>query len=239
MEELKGRQAAASLMPDVTGRGSGSLLEPDACLCLWKFATWRFLRRGLGVQGGQGSAVPIGRPARADKSRCFPLWVTLIVLALGYCLNSRGDCSCWTSLSRSRCCRIRPSSLCSLSCVVANRQDLLDFTSLPLGNVFLFYFIFRKCFFSCSIVDLQWLPWWLRRYGVRLQCGRPRLDPWAGKIPWGRKGQPTPLFLPGISRGWRSLRGSSPWGHKELDMTEGLHWFTMLLLVSDVDYIVI
>ena len=27
--------------------------------------------------------------------------------------------------------------------------------------------------------------------------------------------------LPGKSHGWKSLVGCSPWGHKELDMTEG------------------
>ena len=31
---------------------------------------------------------------------------------------------------------------------------------------------------------------------------------------------PTPVLLPGKSHGRRSLRGCSPWGHKELDMTE-------------------
>ena len=40
-----------------------------------------------------------------------------------------------------------------------------------------------------------------------------------GKIPWRRKWQSTPVFLPGESHGWRSL-GYSPWDHKELDMTE-------------------
>ena len=30
----------------------------------------------------------------------------------------------------------------------------------------------------------------------------------------------TPGFLPGESQGQRSLAGYSPWGHKELDMTE-------------------
>ena len=34
--------------------------------------------------------------------------------------------------------------------------------------------------------------------------------------------QPTPVFLPGKSHGWRSLVGYSPWGHKELDTTEQL-----------------
>ena len=32
--------------------------------------------------------------------------------------------------------------------------------------------------------------------------------------------QPTPVSLPGESHGQRSLAGYSPWGHKELDMTE-------------------
>ena len=32
----------------------------------------------------------------------------------------------------------------------------------------------------------------------------------------------TPVFLPGESHGQRSLVGYSPWGYKELDMTEQL-----------------
>ena len=35
-------------------------------------------------------------------------------------------------------------------------------------------------------------------------------DPWVGKIPWRRKWQPTPIFLPGESHGQRSLAGYSP-----------------------------
>ena len=38
------------------------------------------------------------------------------------------------------------------------------------------------------------------------------------------KWQPTPVFLPGESHGRRSLVGYSPWGRKELDMTERLHF---------------
>ena len=34
-------------------------------------------------------------------------------------------------------------------------------------------------------------------------------NPWVGKIPWRRKWQPTPVFLPGISHGQRSLVGCS------------------------------
>ena len=59
---------------------------------------------------------------------------------------------------------------------------------------------------------------------VCLQCKRPRFYPWIGKIPWKRKSQPTPVLLPGKFHGWRSLVSYSPWGCKELDMTEQLHF---------------
>ena len=55
-------------------------------------------------------------------------------------------------------------------------------------------------------------------------CGRPGFDPWVGKIPWRRKWQPTPVFLPAKSHGQRSLAGYRPWGHKEWDTTERLHF---------------
>ena len=37
---------------------------------------------------------------------------------------------------------------------------------------------------------------------------------------WGRKWQPTPVFLPGESQGWGSLVGCRLWGRTESDMTE-------------------
>ena len=36
-------------------------------------------------------------------------------------------------------------------------------------------------------------------------------ETWVGKIPWRRKWQPTPVFLPGESHGQRSLVGYSSW----------------------------
>ena len=55
------------------------------------------------------------------------------------------------------------------------------------------------------------------------QCRRWKrggFNPWVRMIPWRRTWQPTPVFLPGESHGQRSLVGYSPWGLKELDMTE-------------------
>ena len=46
------------------------------------------------------------------------------------------------------------------------------------------------------------------------------LIPGSGRSPGEGKWQPTPVFLPGESHGGRSLVGYSPWGRKELDMTE-------------------
>ena len=45
---------------------------------------------------------------------------------------------------------------------------------------------------------------------------RRGFDPLVGKIPWRRKWQPTPVFLPGKSHGQRSLVGYSPWGRKRV-----------------------
>ena len=47
-----------------------------------------------------------------------------------------------------------------------------------------------------------------------LQCRRLRFDPWVRKIPWRRKWQPTPVFVPGEFHRQRSLAGYSSWGRK-------------------------
>ena len=74
------------------------------------------------------------------------------------------------------------------------------------------------------------LPWWLRWLSICLQCGRPGFSPWVRKISWRKKWQPTPVFLLGKSHGPRNLGGYSPWGRKELDMTEQLHFLSDTLL---------
>ena len=64
---------------------------------------------------------------------------------------------------------------------------------------------------------------------VCLQRGRTGFDLWVGKIPWRKKWQPTPVLLPGKFHGRRSLVGYRPWGRKESDTTERLHFhFTFI-----------
>ena len=44
---------------------------------------------------------------------------------------------------------------------------------------------------------------------------------------------PTPVLLPGKSHGQRSLVGCSPWGRKESDMTERLHFEFSLSCIGE------
>ena len=48
------------------------------------------------------------------------------------------------------------------------------------------------------------------------QCGRHGFNAWIEKIPWRRKWQPSPVFLPEKSRRQRNLAGCRPWGHKRV-----------------------
>ena len=52
-------------------------------------------------------------------------------------------------------------------------------------------------------------------------------------VRWRRQWHPTPVLLPGKSHGWRSLVGCSPWGHKESDMTEQLHFHFSLSCIGE------
>ena len=70
-------------------------------------------------------------------------------------------------------------------------------------------------FFSCIMTYLKII---IGRYKYFYTCVHAHM--------WTRKWQPTPIFLPGESRGQRSLGGYSPWGRKESDMTERLHSLT-------------
>ena len=57
----------------------------------------------------------------------------------------------------------------------------------------------------------------------RRRCKKHEFHPWVGKIPWNRKWQHTPVFLPGKFDEQRSLAGYS---HKESDVTKWLSTHT-------------
>ena len=86
---------------------------------------------------------------------------------------------------------------------------------------------------SSSRSGLQGLSRWLSCKESVCQAGDigENPDPWVRKIPWRRKWQPTPVFLPGKSHGQRSLEGFSPWGRKRIGYnlaTKQQQWFTDL-----------
>ena len=67
---------------------------------------------------------------------------------------------------------------------------------------------------------LQTLPSWFSVYSGYMP-------------PWRRQWHPTPVPLPGESHGWRSLVGCSPWGRKESDTTERLHFYFSLSYIGE------
>ena len=80
---------------------------------------------------------------------------------------------------------------------------------------FRFFSTFNKNWVILSFY-LSELPRWLSGKESACQYRGHRLNRWVRKIPWSRKWQPTPVFLPGKSQGQRSLVGYHPWGHKRV-----------------------
>ena len=70
--------------------------------------------------------------------------------------------------------------------------------------------------FCLQITEYMGLPWWLSGRESSCQCRKLLFDPQIKKIPWRRKWQPTPVFLPRKSHGQRSLAGYSPWDRKRV-----------------------
>ena len=81
----------------------------------------------------------------------------------------------------------------------------LSFPSLP---AFIKYWIqYGTCLASQVVLVVKNLP-------ANAGDMRHGFHPWVRNIPWRRKQQPTPAFLPGKSHGQRKLPGYSPWGHR-------------------------
>ena len=123
----------------------------------------------------------------------------------------------WATLSQPPIlCRgkMSPKSLCKWGVSWSSRRTLSQIWAL--GRLF--------PLFCCPIglKTKEGLLWWLSDTESTCQCRRLAFDPWDWKIPWRRKWQPTPVFLPGESPGQRSLAGCNSCGGKESHMTEQL-----------------
>ena len=75
----------------------------------------------------------------------------------------------------------------------------------------------------CLVLSTFRASWWLS--GRELACQRKRceFDSWVRKIPWRKKWQPIPVFLPGKSHGQKTLVGCSPQSLKESDTVQFRH----------------
>ena len=74
------------------------------------------------------------------------------------------------------------------------------------------------CYLSTCITSTG-LPWWLVVKNPHANTGNMGSIPGSGKIPWRRKWQSTPVFLPGKFYVQRSLAGDSPGGHRSARCT--------------------
>ena len=73
---------------------------------------------------------------------------------------------------------------------------------------------------STVFTEKMGLPRWLSGKEPTYLCRRHRLDLWVRKIPWSKKWQPTPVFVPGISHGQRSLVWATVHGVAESESTK-------------------
>ena len=97
-------------------------------------------------------------------------------------------------------------------------KRIFSFSIFILCIAHLFPFCIAKIYLKLCII-LWGLP---RGSVVKSQpanvgdAGDEGFDPWVGKIPWRRKWQPSPIFLPGKYLGQRSLAGYSLQGRKRV-----------------------
>ena len=131
----------------------------------------------------------------------FGLLLTMLLCTLLlYC----GMCECVTFFSKVV---ISPS-------VVQDNDTTWYYATLKFLSIWSLWNTVSVVVLICISFMTNGFPWWLRWVRICLQCRRPGYFPWLEKIPWRRRWQPTPVFLPGKAHGKRSLAGYSPWGHR-------------------------
>ena len=103
-----------------------------------------------------------------------------------------------------------------------------DYNTVKSWTSLCFLFSCRILWFIISVTTYLYTVWCSGNESTcqSRRCRWHGFDPWVGKIPWSRKWQPMPLFLPGKFHGQRRLAGCSLWCCKELDITECTHTHT-------------
>ena len=109
----------------------------------------------------------------------------------------------------------------SLICVFLKYENLCVVSfGIYKSNHTASFMLYTTMYFDCQFTFYWGFPGgaygkepacWCRRHK---RCG---FHLWVGKIPWRKKGLPTPVFSPGKFLGQRSPAGYSPWGCREVD----------------------
>ena len=92
----------------------------------------------------------------------------------------------------------------------------------------------QHCWFQLGIHPAQHFAWYNLHIRASLVAQRLKASacdvgdqssiPGLGRSPGEGSGNPLQYFLPGKSHGWRNLVGYRPWGSKEPNTTERLHF---------------
>ena len=85
--------------------------------------------------------------------------------------------------------------------------------------------------------SILWTSQVAQWYWIHLLVQETQVQCLGQELPWRRKWQPTPVFLPGGFHEQRSLVDYSPWGHKESDASEATEYAQMRsILYAEVNY---
>ena len=110
-------------------------------------------------------------------------------------------------------------------CLKSN-SNALSLNTMLCGKLLLLLLVLDR-FFYVSLFLLHYILFFFKI--SRISVNRQHLR--------RRKWKLTPGFLPGESHGQRSLAGYSPWGRRELDVTEQLtHTYNICLFLPDLFY---
>ena len=197
---------------------------------VWLFATtwtvvyqllhpWNFPGKNTGVDCHflfQGSSQPRDRTwVSCIAGRCFTVWATSQTLKSA---SSMAPLTCRSRTSESTF-RGKNSEQWWPQRSMRITQEGIQGNFLGEGSVL--------------FCDTGVLPRWLSdEKSACRRCKRCGFDPWVRKIPWRRKWQPTPVFLPAKYHGQRSLVGYSPycrrvrhdWGRTHTSITSCVHF---------------
>ena len=100
---------------------------------------------------------------------------------------------------------------------------------------FISKFLFKKVL-SCLLIFIHLICMrafpMAQQQRICLPLRRCQFNPWVGNIPWKRKWESTPVFMPRKSHGQRSLVRYSPWSCTELDITEAHYLYEISAFIT-------